>query len=550
MATILCTNTQKELDVDYGTTLLELSQKENITLENKVLGALVNNQIRSLGYKIHKPSVITFFDITSTYGHDMYFRSIYFILFKAIHDLYPEAHLKILHSISGGKYCEIDQLPVELTQEVIDRICCQVDSIIARNIPFERKDVHTHLALEMYEKSGLSSKSDIFRERKRLFTTIYQLDDVVNYYYSHLLPSTGYITMYKIELYESGIILKIPSRKRPDTISQTRRMPKLFAVYKEFKSWATQMGVPYVADINKRIEKKDIQNLILQTEAYQEKLWANTADEIKERNNKIVLISGPSSSGKTTTCKRMSIQLSILGYKPIEISVDDFFLERTETPLDENGEYDFETIDAIDINLFNNTLKALLDGKEVELPTFNFTTGQKEWTGKKCKMEKESILIIEGIHCLNPKLTEQIDDSWKYKIFVSALTSLSIDMQNPIPTSDNRLLRRIIRDYNYRGYSASDTIKRWPSVRNGEEKYIFPFQENADRMFNTSLLYELGVLFPYAIPILLEVPETSPEYPEALRLLKFLSYFKPIPENLIPGTSILREFLGGSKFKY
>lgn len=550
MATIFCTNTQKDVDFQYGKSLSDFIKEENITLDNNILGALVNNKVRSLSYKIHKPSVVTFFDITSSYGHEMYFRSIYFILFKAIHDLYPEAKLKILHSISGGKYCEIDNMQETLTQEVVNRICQKMDEIINKDIPFERKEVFTQKAMDMYEKMGLSDKSDIFRGRKRLFTTIYQLDNVVNYYYSHLLPSTGYIKMYKIELYESGIILKIPSRKRPDTISQTRRMPKLFAVYKEFKDWANQMGVPYVADINKRVEDKTIQNLILQTEAYQEKIWANTADEIKERNSKIILISGPSSSGKTTSCKRMSIQLSILGYKPIEISVDDFFVEREDTPRDKNGEYDFETIDAIDIELFNTTLKNLLDGKEVELPIFNFTTGKKEWHGKKCKMEKNSILIIEGIHCLNPALTEKIDDSWKYKIFVSALTSLSIDMQNPIPTSDNRLLRRIIRDYNYRGYSAAETIRRWPSVRNGEEKYIFPYQENADRMFNTSLLYEMGVIFPYILPILFEVPETAPEYPEAFRLIKFLSYFKPIPESLIPGTSIIREFVGGSKFKY
>lgn len=550
MATIFCTNTQKDIDFQYGKSLSDFIKEENISLDNNILGALVNNKVRSLSYKIHKPSVVTFFDITSSYGHEMYFRSVYFILFKAIHDLYPEAKLKILHSISGGKYCEIDNMRENLTQEVVNRICQKMDEIIKKDIPFERKEVFTQKAMDMYEQMGLSDKSDIFRGRKRLFTTIYQLDNVVNYYYSHLLPSTGYIKMYKIELYESGIILKIPSRKRPDTISQTRRMPKLFAVYKEFKDWANQMGVPYVADINKRVEDKTIQNLILQTEAYQEKIWANTADEIKERNSKIILISGPSSSGKTTSCKRMSIQLSILGYKPIEISVDDFFVERENTPRDENGEYNFETIDAIDIELFNTTLKDLLDGKEVELPVFNFTTGKKEWHGKKCKMEENSILIIEGIHCLNPALTEKIDDNWKYKIFVSALTSLSIDMQNPIPTSDNRLLRRIIRDYNYRGYSAAETIRRWPSVRNGEEKYIFPYQENADRMFNTSLLYEMGVIFPYILPILFEVPETAPEYPEAFRLIKFLSYFKPIPESLIPGTSIIREFVGGSKFKY
>lgn len=550
MINIFCQNNNQYISVEYGIQLSDIIKNENLQEKLPFIGALVNNQIRSLQYHIHKPSIINFFNLTSEYGHAMYLRSVYFVLFKAVHDIYPQADLIISHSISGGKYCELDNLDEPLSQSVVDKIHKRMDEIIASNYPIERKEVETAEALSMYQKLGLSPKSDIFRNRKRIFTTIYQLDDVVNYYYGPLLPSTSFIYLYRVELYETGLLLKIPSRKNIEHISNTRKMPKLFATYREFKKWANTMGVPYVSDINHQVENNNIQNMILMTEALQEKKLSAIADEIKRKDAKIVLISGPSSSGKTTTCKRLSIQLGILDYSPVQISVDDFFVEREDTPLDENGEKDYESIDAIDIDLFNNVLKDLLEGKEVDIPTFNFTIGKKEWKGNKLQMKPNSILVIEGIHCLNPKLTEHIDNSIKFKIFVSALTSLSIDKQNPIPTSDNRLIRRIIRDYQYRGYSAADTINRWASVRKGEENNIFPYQENADVMYNTSLVYELGVFLKYAIPILIEVPETSPEYVEAARLIKFLTYFKAIPETMIPGNSILREFVGGSKFKY
>ena len=382
------------------------------------------------------------------------------------------------------------------------------------------------------------------------YFTIYQLEDTVNYYYGTLLPSTGYITLYGLELYENGLLLKIPNSKRPDTIPHTRKMPKLFHVYQQFKEWGNHLGVPYIYDLNKKIDSNQVGDLILTTEALQEKVWAHIADEVHEKKAKMVLISGPSSSGKTTSCKRLSVQLSVLGYNPVQISVDDFFVEREQTPLDKNGNYDFEALESIDLKLFNKTLDELLAGKEVEIPTFNFQLGKKEWKGKKIQMQENSILVIEGIHCLNPKLTASIAENTKYKIFVSALTSLSVDSQNPIPTTDTRLIRRIIRDYHYRGYSALDTLRRWQSVRDGEEKNIFPFQENADIMFNTSLIYELSVLRPYAMPILMEVPEYEPEFAEAIRLIKFLQFFKPINSEMIPGTSILREFVGGSRFNY
>ncbi len=543
-------NLKETIVIPYGSTLQEIVEQKNIHNGLPYLGGLVNNKVRSLSYRVHKPCVIDFFDMTSSHGIEMYTRSLFFVLYKAVHDLYPSATLNVLHSISGGKYCELEHLPIALSQNVAESIQNRMMEIVEKKLPFKRIEILSEQAYHDHEKNGGINEFDIFLDRTKFFTTVYLLDDVVNYYYSHLLPSTEYLKHFQLELYETGLLLKVPSKKRPTSIGMTRKMPKLFTVYKQFKDWGKRIGVPYISDLNKRVEKKDIGDLILTTEALQEKIWANCADEILKKGSKMILISGPSSSGKTTSCKRLSVQLSVLDFHPIQISVDDFFVERNETPLDEHGNYDFESLDAIDLMLFNNTLIQLLAGEEVEIPRFNFTTGTKEWHGHKIKLQENSILVVEGIHCLNPKLTELVDDSTKYKIFVSALTSLSIDKMNPIPTTDNRLIRRIIRDYNYRSYSALDTLKRWPSVRNGEEKNIFPFQENADMMFNTSLIYELGVLKPYALPILLEVPETAPEYAEAARLLNFLSYFKPIPDELIPGTSILREFVGGSKFVY
>jgi uridine kinase len=543
-------NIEKTLWVDYGTSLSELAEKEKITLPYPILGALINNQVRSLQYRIHKPCRVDFFDITSTYGSGVYTRSLYFILFKAIKTIYPQAKLNILHSISGGKYCELENLQQPLNESVLLKIKSRMDEIVAENIPFIRKEITYNEVDEFLKKQGIDKEKSIFRQTKKMYFTVYQLGDTVNYYYGALLPSTGYITLYELELYENGLLLKIPNSKRPEVISQTRKMPKLFSVYQQFKEWGNYFCLPYIYNLNEKIDSGEVGDLILTTEAFQEKVWANIADEVHDKKARMVLISGPSSSGKTTSCKRLSVQLSVLGYNPVQISVDDFFVEREQTPRNKNGDFDFEALEAIDLVLFNNILDELLAGKEVELPTFNFQLGKKEWKGKKIKMQENSILVIEGIHCLNPKLTASIADDTKFKIFVSALTSLSVDSQNPIPTTDTRLIRRIIRDYHYRGYSALDTLRRWQSVRDGEEKNIFPYQENADVMFNTSLIYELSVLRPYAMPILLGVPEYEPEYAEAIRLIKFLWFFKAINSEMIPGTSILREFVGGSKFSY
>ncbi|MCL2291401.1 MAG: nucleoside kinase [Bacteroidetes bacterium] len=543
-------NLNKAIEVEYGASLLEVAKNENITLPYPILGALVNNQVRSLQYQAHKPCCVKYFDITSSYGIGVYTRSLYFILFASIKALYPRAKLNILHSISGGKYCEIENIHHPINESVLLAIKNKMDELIAANLPFVRKEVPYNEAIEVFKKQGFEKEKSIFSETNKMYLTIHQLGDAVNYYYGSLLPSTGYITLYGLELYEHGLLLKIPNRKRPDVIPQTRKMSKLFHVYKQFKEWSNKLNIPYIYDLNEKINSGQVGELILTTEALQEKVWANVADEIHRKEAKMVLISGPSSSGKTTSCKRLSVQLGVIGYHPVQISVDDFFVEREESPRDKNGNYDFEALEAIDLKLFNETLDRLLAGEEVELPTFNFQLGTKEWKGKKVAMQGNSILVIEGIHCLNPKLTASIVEDVKYKIFVSALTSLSVDSQNPIPTTDTRLIRRIIRDFNYRGYSALDTLRRWQSVRDGEEKNIFPYQENADIMFNTSLIYELAVLRPYAMPILMAVPEYEPEFAEAIRLIKFLGFFKPISDNMIPGTSILREFVGGSKFSY
>lgn len=549
---IFCITLNKTMEVPYGTPLQEFIKTHHIQLETDVLGALVNNKVRDLTYKIHKPAIIDFFDYSSTYGHDMYVRSLYFLLCKAVDDLLPRrVKLHIKHSISGGRYCTITNIDEPITEELVAKLYQQMRRLVDQNLPFERVGMLTPDAIKLFQDHGLEDKYELFKDRDRIFTSVYKLGGIVNYYYGFMVPSTGYLKMFGLEKYESGMLLKVPSSKNINVLPKTRQLPKLFSVYKRQKEWAEQMGIPYVFEMNRLVAENKALDTILMAEAFQEKRIASVADAIKSRPEvKMVLISGPSSSGKTTTCKRLSVQLGVLGYHPVQISVDDFFVERDETPKDKNGKYDFEALEAVDLPLFNKTLADLIAGKRVELPTFDFANGTKLWTGKSIQLDEKSIMVIEGIHCLNPKLTEQVPDDVKFKIFVSALTSISIDRQNPIPTTDNRLIRRIVRDYNYRGYSAVDTLRRWRSVRNGEEKNIFPFQENADEMINTSLIFELGVLKPYATAILNEVPETCVEYAEATRLLKFLSFFKTIPEVAIPGTSILREFVGGSKFNY
>ena len=545
-------NTDKHLDVPYGTSLKELFEISHARSENEVLGALVNNNVRDLSYRLHKATVVEFFDYYSTYGRELYIRSLYFLLCKAVHDVLPlKVKLRIKHSISGGRFCTLDGLDEPLSEALVSKLLNAMKEVVKRDVPFERIPMFTEDAVAEFQKYGLEDKSELFKNRDRIYTSVYKLENTINYYYSYMVPSTGYLKTFGLEKYENGLLLKLPSSKNLDVLTKTRQYPKLFSVYQENKSWAEQLGVKHVSDVNKLIDENKVMEMILVAEAFQEKRIAAVAEAISKRPSvKMILISGPSSSGKTTTCKRLSVQLGVLGYHPVQISVDDFFVEREQTPKDKDGNYDFEAVEAVDLPLFNKTLSDLIAGKRVEIPTFNFALGKKEWKGKTIQLDDKSVMVIEGIHCLNPRLTEQVPDDVKFKIFVSALTSISIDRQNPIPTTDNRLIRRVVRDYNYRGYSAQETLSRWSSVRSGEERNIFPFQENADEMINTSLIFELGVLKPYATHILRGVPETAKEYAEAVRLLKFLSFFKYIPEDKIPGTSILREFVGGSKFTY
>lgn len=552
---VYCKNNDMHVEVPCGITLQEFANLIKLEQhpDTPFLGALVNNKERDMSYLITKPVQIQFFDYYSTYGRSGYMRSLYFLLFHAVDRLLPrEVKLCIKHSISGGRYCTLENLGRPISDMLVKKLYLFMKDTVRRDLPFIREEMLTPDAIAAFQAHGLEDKYEFFKNRDRIYTSVYHLDESINYYYGFLVPSTGCLTTFGLEKYEEGLLLKLPSKKNIKTMAKTRRLPKLFAVYKMDKEWVASMGVPYVYNLNNYSSAKQmIQAGVLVAEAYQEKHLARVADAIHQSGNvKMVLISGPSSSGKTTTCRRLSVQLAVLGYHPVQISVDDFFVERDDTPKDENGEFDFEDLHAIDLPLFNSTLNRLLAGEEVQIPTFDFAQGKKVWNGNTLQLRKNSILVIEGIHCLNPELTAQVADELKFKIFVSALTSLSLDRQNPIPTSDNRLIRRIVRDYNYRGYSAVDTIRRWPSVRRGEEKNIFPFQENADVMVNTSLVFELSVLKPFALPILYAVPETAPEYAEAQRLIKMLMFFKVIPEYSLPGTSILREFLGGSKFTY
>lgn len=553
MIEIICTNgdIKRKFKFPLGITLAQIATEIGISLKHPTLGALVNNKVKELSYQVFKPKQIEFFDITHNSGYQMYLRSLSFVLFHAVKQLFPEALLIIQHSISGGKYCEFENLGTPLNQEVIDRIQAKMEEIVAEDVPFVREQLLTTDALELFQKHGLSDKSLLFRSRNLLYTSVYHLQESINYYYGFLMPSTGYVTVFNLEFYHQGMLLQPPSRHNPFQTARINPQVKLFNIFQEHKKWISILGVPHVGELNIAVEEKRTSELIQVSEALHEKSVAAIADDIHRHENvKMVLISGPSSSGKTTFCKRLSVQLEVLGYKPVQVSIDNYFVEREQTPKDERGEYDFECLQAIDLKLFNNHLIELLNGNHVEIPTFDFAAGKKVYSGSKIKMNEKSILILEGIHGLNPQLTSMIENKFKYKIFVSALTQIAIDNQNPIPTTDNRLIRRIVRDYRYRGYSALDTLKRWTSVRKGEEKWIFPYQEQADIMFNSALLCELSLLKYYAEPILRDVPETVPQYAEAVRLLKFLSYFKVIVEHDVPPTSILREFFGGSSFVY
>jgi uridine kinase len=539
-------------EFSMGITPGEIAQIMKVESDYPILGAYVNNRVKPLDYDLVKPRQVEFFDYSNRDGQRMYNRTLSFILYAAVKNLWADANLRIDHAISKGYYCEIMGIGRTFTEEDLWSLKQEMQSIIDRDIPIVRKTVLTDNAVRLYKKEGLFSKAELFREYGRLYAPLFAINGHANFFYGHMLPSTGCITNWGIEKYYDGLLLRFPVPGKMEELEPVIRQDKLFGIFREHKNWAEILGITDISHLNKLTRSNQYGNIIKISEALHEKKIVEITAKISERKDgtNIILIAGPSSSGKTTFSRRLSIQLAVNGLHTIEISIDNFFKDRKHTPRDENGDYDFESLEAIDIPYFNEFLLKLMAGEEVEEPRFDFHQGKRVSTGKKIRMQKNNILVIEGIHGLNPALTPRIDPEKTFRIFVSALTQISIDEHTYISTTDNRLLRRIVRDSKYRGYDAKTTIQRWPSVRRGEEKHIFTFQENADIMFNSALIYEIAVLRKYADPLLKQVKENTRKYAEAVRLLIFNSYFDAIPDEEIPPTSVLREFLGGSSFDY
>ena len=554
MLQICCKNNNIYKEFPVGSSLLDIYSGLNLNFPYQVVSAKVNNRSEGLNFRVYNNKDVEFLDVRNPSGMRTYVRSLCFVLYKAVCELFPEGKLYVEHPVSKGYFCNLRiGRPIELDD--VQAIKKRMQEIIAENIPFHRVECHTTEAVRVFNERRMNDKVKLLETSGSLYTYYYTLGDTVDYYYGNLLPSTGFIKLFDIVKYYDGLLLRIPNKDNPEVLEEVVKQEKMLDVFKEHLRWNHIMGLSNVGDFNQACEEGHATDLIKVAEALQEKKIAQIADDIYHRGKtehraKLVLISGPSSSGKTTFSKRLSIQLMTNGLKPYPISLDNYFVDREETPRDAAGNYDYESLYALDLKLFNRQLHALLNGEEVELPRFNFTTGRKEYKGDKLRIGEQTILILEGIHALNPELTAEIPDANKYKIYVSALTTISLDDHNWIPTTDNRLVRRIIRDFNYRGYSARETISRWPSVRAGEDKWIFPYQENADVMFNSALLFEFAVLRSHVEPILNSVPRNCPEYSEAYRLLKFIKYFIPVQDKEIPPTSLLREFLGGSSFKY
>ena len=554
MLQIYCKNNNSTREFQEGSSLLDIYNGFNLAMPYGPVSAKVNNKVESLDFRVYYNKDIEFLDIANSSGMRTYVRSLFFILVKAVEELYPQGSISLEHPISKGYFCKL-HIDRTIGLDDVQRIKQKMQEIIAADIPYTRTESHTEEVVRLFEKRGMMDKARLLDTYGQLYSYYYQLGDTVDCYYSSLVPSTGYIRLFDIVKYYDGLLLRIPSRENPTKLEEVVKQEKMLEVFQEYHRWNQILGISTVGDLNVACNHGHATDLINVSEALQEKKIAQIADEITHRNQdgkrvKLVLISGPSSSGKTTFSKRLSIQLMTNGLKPYPISLDDYFVNRNDTPLDENGKHDFESLYAVDLPFFEEQLTTLLNGGEVELPRYNFTTGKREMSGKKLRIDEHMILIIEGIHALNPALTPHIPNENKYKVYVSALTTILLDNHNYIPTTDNRLLRRIIRDYKYRNYSAEETIARWPSVRAGEEKWIFPYQENADAMFNSALLFELAVLKDYVEPVLRKVPNRCPEYSEAHRLLRFLNYFVSVQDKELPPTSLLREFLGGSSFQY
>ena len=549
---IYCKNTNTYQDFEAGVSLLEIYDAINIKLPHPLAGARVNNISRSLSYNCYSPKDIEFIDIRDPSGMRSYVRSLCCILSKAVNDLFPYAKIYFEHPVSKGYYCDLDIL-AEITPEVVERLKNRMMEIIMEDLPFESYQKHTKEVVALFRKNNLEDKALLLESIGKIYCRYNVLGSHIDYYYGALLPSTRFVYLFGLEKYENGLLLRVPNMQKTDELQPLVRQDKMMAVFNEYLTYQKAIRMRNVGDLNLANYRGNMSDLVKVSEALQERKIINIADEITRRFQnglRIILISGPSSAGKTTFCKRLQIELMVNTLRPISISLDDYYVNRINTPLDEKGEYDFESLYAIDLKTFNADLKKILNGEEVALPTYDFTHGERVYKGNTIRMEENSVLVMEGIHALNPSLLPEIDPSITYKVYVSALTTISLDDHNWIPTTDNRLLRRIVRDYQFRNYSAKETIARWSSVRRGEDHWIFPYQEEADAMFNSAMIYEFAALRRLAEPILSQVSPIDPEYSEAYRLLKFLNYFKYIDVEELPNTSLLREFLGGSSFRY
>lgn len=547
---IRCKNNKKSQKVEIGSTLFDIFSAFDLKMTHGPVSARVNNKVEGMHYRVYNSKDVEFLDMTSSSGSRAYTRTLFFVLCKAVQDIYPATDVVIDIPVSNGFYVDI-RLGRPVVDEDVNIIRRRMQEIIDARMPIRRFTVPTEEAVALFQEKGDVEKVKLLKTSGSIYTTYYKIGDYVDYYYGTLLTNTSQLYLFGLEKYYDGMLLRIPSLKNPDVLGEMTRQDKMFEIFKEHHRWQSILGIRTVGDFNQAIDANHATDIINISEALQEKKIAKIAEEIASRKGvKLVLLAGPSSSGKTTSCKRLSIQLAVNGLKPLQISLDDYFVDREKTPKDASGEYDYESIYALDLDLINEQFNALFRGEEVELPKYDFQSGKSKKSGNKLKMNDNNVLVVEGIHALNPELTAHIPQEQIFRVYASALTTILLDNHNYIPTTDNRLLRRIIRDYKYRGVSAQETIHRWPSVRAGENKWIFPFQENADAMLNTAMLYELAVIKTQAEPLLQHVPENCEEYAEAYRLLKFLKYFKGIPYNNLPPTSLLREFLGGSSFHY
>lgn len=547
---IRCKNNKKSQKVEIGSTLFDIFSSFDLKMTHGPVSARVNNKVEGMHYRVYNSKDVEFLDMNSASGSRAYTRTLFFVLCKAVQDIYPNTDVVIDIPVSNGFYVDI-RLGRPVVDEDVNILLRRMQEIIDSKMPIRRFTVPTEEAIALFQEKGDVEKVKLLRTSGSIYTTYYKIGEYVDYYYGTLLTNTSQLYLFGLEKYYDGMLLRIPSVSNPDELGEMTRQDKMFDIFKEHHRWQEILGIRTVGDFNQAIDAGHATDIINISEALQEKKLAKIAEEIASRKGvKLVLLAGPSSSGKTTSCKRLSIQLAVNGLKPLQISLDDYFVDRDKTPKDENGEFDFESIYALNLDLLNEQFNALFRGEEVELPKYDFPSGKSVKSGKKLKLEPNNVLVVEGIHALNPELTAHVPEEQIFRVYASALTTILLDNHNYIPTTDNRLLRRIIRDYKYRGVSAQETIRRWPSVRAGENKWIFPFQENADAMLNTAMLYELSVLKMQAEPLLQQVPENCEEFAEAYRLLKFLKYFKGIPYNNLPPTSLLREFLGGSSFHY